>query len=100
MLTDLALPAVISRGGFFAAHDRHPRSTRASNLGPTPGVHRTSPGSVAISDAAARAHGRSTSFSGAIDELLAGEGPTVVDLRNPRNVVSIPYRRLRLGMDV
>jgi thiamine pyrophosphate-dependent acetolactate synthase large subunit-like protein len=39
-------------------------------------------------------------FSKAIDEFLAGDGPMVIDLRISRNVISIPYRRLHVGLDV
>lgn len=35
-----------------------------------------------------------------IDEFLAGDGPMLLDVRNSRTVVSIPYRRLHFGEDV
>ena len=36
----------------------------------------------------------------AADEFMTGDGPMLIDVKMSRNVVSIPYQRMHLGMDI
>ncbi len=36
----------------------------------------------------------------ACDEFMAGAGPMLINVKRSRNVVSIPYQRMHLGIDI